>query len=81
MSLPAASSCNHSFVRRLRQEYPDLRCLILSGHSSRVYVRQAFAAGADGYLLKGDPLEIERGIAASIAGTRYVSRLLDDSTH
>lgn len=79
LSLPGMNGIE--LVRRLRQEHPNLRCFILSGHNSRVYVRQALAAGADGYLLKGDPLEIERGIAASIDGRQYVSRLLDDSTH
>jgi DNA-binding NarL/FixJ family response regulator len=29
--------------------------------------------GAHGYLLKGDPMEIERGLQAILAGKRYVS--------
>jgi two-component system response regulator DesR len=62
---------------RLRQ--PDLRCTILSGHRSPAYVRQALEVGANGYLLKGDPAEIERGLQAILAGKRYVSPDLRES--
>lgn len=71
LSLPGMSGIE--LVRTIRQSTPGLRCIILSGHSSRAYVRQALAAGASGYLLKGDPLEIERGIRAIVHGERYIS--------
>ena len=71
VSLPRMSGID--LVRELRQRHPELRCAILSGHRSSLYVRQALEAGANGYLLKGDPSEIERGIEAIMAGSRYIS--------
>ncbi len=71
LSLPGMDGI--SLIAELRKRFPALPCAILSGHDSRSYVGQAFAAGASGYLLKGDPVEIERGIAAILAGERYLS--------
>ncbi|MBR0695881.1 response regulator transcription factor [Bradyrhizobium lablabi] len=39
-------------VREVRSRHRDLRILALSMHDSPLYVRRAFAAGADGYLAK-----------------------------
>jgi DNA-binding NarL/FixJ family response regulator len=60
-------------VRELREAHPKLSLAILSGHRSLKYARDALAAGADGYLLKGDLDEIERGIHAIRHGRHYVS--------
>ena len=79
LSLPGISGIQ--LVREVRERQPGLKCMILSGHSSRAYVREALAAGATGYLLKGDPLEIERGIQAITRGEHYVSSGLDDLIH
>jgi DNA-binding NarL/FixJ family response regulator len=75
LSLPGMSGID--LVREVRRNHPELCCAILSGHRSRVYATQALAAGANGYMLKGDPLEIERGMQAMLAGERYVSRNLE----
>jgi two-component system, NarL family, response regulator NreC len=40
-------------TRRIVQECPDCRVLVLSMHKDPVYVREALRAGARGYLLKG----------------------------
>src|SRR5262245_61662463 len=40
-------------TRRIAQELPECRVLILSMHKDPVYVREALRAGARGYLLKG----------------------------
>lgn len=71
LSLPRMSGID--LIRELHLRQPDLRCAILSGHRSPVYVRQALEVGAHGYMLKGDPMEIERGLQAILAGKRYVS--------
>jgi DNA-binding NarL/FixJ family response regulator len=71
LSLPRMSGIE--LIRELHLRQPDLRCAIISGHRAPAYVRQAMDAGADGYLLKGDPMEIERGLQALLAGERYVS--------
>jgi DNA-binding NarL/FixJ family response regulator len=39
-------------VRDVRARHLGLRILVLSSHDSLLYVRSAFAAGADGYLAK-----------------------------
>lgn len=78
LSLPGMSGIE--LVQELRRIHPDLRCAILSGHRSRSYADSALAAGANGYLLKGDPVEIERGMRAILAGERYVSRSLEEES-
>lgn len=71
LSLPGMNGID--LVRQLRQEHGSVSCLMLSGHGSAAYAQQALSAGARGYLLKGDPLEIERGIDAVVKGECYVS--------
>lgn len=74
LSLPGMDGIE--LIKVIRRRYPDLPCAILSGHRSQVYVAKALAAGANAYLLKGDPVEIERGIKAMLAGNRYLSEEL-----
>jgi DNA-binding NarL/FixJ family response regulator len=71
LSLPGMNGIE--LVRELREAHPKLSLAILSGHRSLKYARDALAAGADGYLLKGDLDEIERGIHAIRHGRHYVS--------
>ena len=78
LSLPGMSGID--LVRKLRKSHPELRCAILSGHRSLSYARQAMDAGARGYLLKGDPSEIERGVAAIVDGRRFVSKGLGEGS-
>jgi DNA-binding NarL/FixJ family response regulator len=77
LSLPRMNGID--LIRELHLRQPDLRCAILTGHRSPAYVRQAMEVGAHGYLLKGDPMEIERGLQAILAGKRYVSPDLWDA--
>ena len=60
----------------LSLEVSSLVCGILSGHRWRAYARKAFAAGANGYVLKGDPVEIESAMRTMLAGERYVTQSL-----
>ena len=77
LSLPGMSGIE--LIRELRACRPELRCAILSGHRSPAYVGQALAAGALGYILKGDPLEIARGIDTIVRGGRFVSADLTEA--
>jgi DNA-binding NarL/FixJ family response regulator len=77
LSLPHMSGID--LIRELRQRRPELRCAILSGHRSPAYVKQAMEVGAHGYMLKGDPMEIERGLQAILAGKHYISPDLRDA--
>ncbi len=73
-SLPGMSGID--LVAKLHDRHPALRCVMLSGHSEQTYVQRALHAGADGYILKGDPYELESAIQKIIDGERYISQSL-----
>jgi len=57
----------------LLQSVPDTRVLVLSMQDDPRYVREAFAAGASGYLLKeAADVDLVAAIRAVAAGERYV---------
>jgi two-component system response regulator NreC len=57
----------------LLREAPEARVLILSMEDDPSYVRQAFAAGASGYILKeAADAEVVTALRAVAAGERYV---------
>jgi DNA-binding NarL/FixJ family response regulator len=59
---------------KLKQEYPDIRVLVLSVHAEAEFVRQALAAGACGYLIKDAATkELELAIHAALRGQVYLS--------
>ena len=60
-------------VEELRKRWPRLRCLILSGHGETHYVERAMKAGAQGYVLKGNPNEIPEAIRRVLGGEVYIS--------
>lgn len=76
VSLPGMSGID--LVDRLRKLYPDLPCLMLSGHGERGYVEKAFKAGAGGYVVKQDSEDLLGGIRKVVAGERFLSRELAD---
>ena len=57
----------------LQAKYPNLPCVMLSGHVSQHYARNSLAAGARGYLVKDHTDEILRGIQQVLQGKIYVS--------
>ena len=71
VSLPHGSGIN--LVMSLQQKYPDLPCIMLSGHVSQHYARRSLAAGARGYLVKDHAEEILSGIQRVLQGEIYVS--------
>lgn len=52
VSMPGAGGI--SATRRIQQECPRVRVLVLTWHADEGHVHAAFEAGATGYLLKGD---------------------------
>jgi DNA-binding NarL/FixJ family response regulator len=59
------------------KRFPTLRVIILSMHSDVEYVRQAFRAGAAGYLLKRSAVaELKDAIQVVAAGQQYLSPVL-----
>jgi DNA-binding NarL/FixJ family response regulator len=71
VSLPHRSGI--SLVINLQQRYPELPCVMLSGHMSPHYARSSLAAGARGYLVKDHADEILKGIGRILKGEIYVS--------
>jgi DNA-binding NarL/FixJ family response regulator len=76
VSLPQMSGIN--LVAALHEKYPDLPCVMLSGHISSQYARRALEAGARGYLLKDNPTGILTGIEQIVRGKIYVSEELGE---
>jgi DNA-binding NarL/FixJ family response regulator len=71
MSLPTMSGIE--LVSAIGLTYPHLRCIMLSGHHEPDYVRRALAAGAQGYILKENPLDLIEALRTVASGVTYVS--------
>ncbi|HMB54519.1 MAG TPA: response regulator transcription factor [Thermoanaerobaculia bacterium] len=74
MALPGMNGTD--LIRRARERWPDVRCAVLSGFEEAPYVQNALAAGADGYILKGLPYELDEAIRRILAGEKYLSEPL-----
>jgi DNA-binding NarL/FixJ family response regulator len=74
VSLPKKSGIGLVLV--LHEKYPNLPCIMLSGHLSPYYARSSLAAGARGYLIKDHSQEILEGIRRVLQGEVYVSEEL-----
>lgn len=73
-SLPDMTGLN--LLERLHNEYPDLRCAILTGYLLPQHARRALEAGARGYMIKDNPAGILTGIQRILKGELYVSEEL-----
>jgi len=76
VSLPMRSGI--SLVIVLHEKYPDLPCVMLSGHRSSQYARRSLDAGARGYLIKDKADRILEGIQHVLDGEIYVSEEVGD---
>ena len=71
--------------RRLADEMPDIRLLILTLHEDRAYLNQALEAGVRGYVLKRSAVEnLVQAIRAVMVGGLYIDpaivrRVFDDN--
>jgi len=60
-------------IPKLLHEHPEVKVLILSMQDDPHYVRESFAAGASGYVLKeAADAEVVKAIREVAAGNRYV---------
>ena len=71
ISLPGMSGID--LICTIRVRWPELPCLVCSGHDEAVYVERALAAGARGYVAKGNPAELTEGLQCILSGTDYLS--------
>ena len=60
-------------TREILRRSPLTRVLVLTGYVDLWDVREALAAGAAGYLLKGDSQSLDKALEAVIRGERYLS--------
>jgi DNA-binding NarL/FixJ family response regulator len=72
LSLPGPSSLD--LVRRLKQQQPRGRILVLTVHAEDEYALRLMQAGADGYVTKtADPRELIQALRALGRGGKHVS--------
>lgn len=65
--------------RKILEEFPETRVLVLSMHRSALHIRQMLHAGAVGYLLKESGAEeVRKAIQAVARGESYFSSKLSD---
>lgn len=57
----------------IREKWPEIQCILLSGHDESSYAKQALDSGARGYVVKGDAPELLEAIRAVADGRRFVS--------
>lgn len=71
VSLPVMNGIE--LVAEICQKYPELPCLMLSGHIAKQLVERSLAAGARGYIIKDNPSAIIEGIRHVLDGEIYLS--------
>jgi len=66
-------------ARKIKRRYPDVKVLIMTVHNDGEYLDEAIAAGAEGYLLKGDAgLELFMAIEMIRRGGIYLSPRIEN---
>jgi DNA-binding NarL/FixJ family response regulator len=61
-------------ARRLKERVPEVRIVVLSNHSERAYVEEAFRRGAEGYVVKGPAMfQLPQAIDDALNGRRFRS--------
>lgn len=71
VSLPGMSGLK--LVERLCVQRPDLKTLMVSGHSETLYARAALSAGACGFVPKDDPDQLLHAVRTVLNGETFVS--------
>ena len=66
-------------IRRIHEQYPDLKILVVSAHDDDIYVQGLLGAGVNGYHLKDQPLnDLKLAVERVLAGERWISGPLID---
>jgi len=60
-------------TREIRRRSPGTRILIFTGHEQIADIRDAFRAGASGYVVKADVDGLVPAVSAALRGERYLS--------
>ncbi|WP_168210806.1 response regulator [Persicimonas caeni] len=72
LSLPDMSGLE--VVRRLGDEHPAIKALVVSGHSEKRHVQDARDAGARGFVPKGQADQLREAIETVLAGQTFFPR-------
>ncbi|MCB9102629.1 MAG: response regulator [Anaerolineales bacterium] len=66
-------------IRHIRQDYPEMKIVVISAYDNDYYVQGLLRVGVNGYYLKDQPLsDLRLTVQRVLAGERWVSsRLLD----
>ena len=75
VSLPHISGIE--LVAMIREKYPHIPSVVISGHNTSLYVKRSLDAGARGYIVKDDIHDIVDGIQHVLEGGTYLSKQLD----
>jgi DNA-binding NarL/FixJ family response regulator len=79
ISLPGVNGLE--LARTLKRTHPDLKTMILTMHSDRLYADEALRAGALGFVVKlASATELRFAVAEVLAGRTYVTPLVSTST-
>jgi DNA-binding NarL/FixJ family response regulator len=65
-------------VSMIREKYPALPCLMISGRNASHYIERSLEAGARGYVLKDDIQDVIKGIRRVLNGDIYLSKQIKD---
>lgn len=66
-------------TKRITEEFPKTKVIMLSMHSEQHYVMDALKAGARGYVLKGsNSSEVLESVEKILDGKRYISPAIED---
>lgn len=76
VSLPKMNGIQ--LVAYIHTTYPELPCLVITGHLIPFYLQRSLEAGARGYVLKDDVVGIVEGVQRVLEGGTYVSKALRD---
>src|SRR5215211_8299842 len=76
VSLPSMNGIQ--LVGLVHEQFPQLLCMMLSGHLTPFYVKRSLEAGARGYVLKDDIPGVLEGVERVLSGEIYVSSVLRD---
>ena len=72
LSMPGMSGLE--LIKRVRQEFPGVRILVLSMHAEEQYALRSFKAGANGYLTKDSAgTELVNAVRKVLGGGAYVT--------
>jgi DNA-binding NarL/FixJ family response regulator len=77
LSLPGMDGI--TLVKALQESYPQIACIVLSGYRDKHLVRQAFTAGARGYVVKDELAQVVTAIRHVLAGELFRSDMVGGS--